>query len=89
MKITRIYNDEAGKSHFGEVEIALKDGGPIGMLSEKLEPIRSFFAKRLQIMILSGIQRRRDNSFSLLKGVLNLRCLTVNATCLEQVTYYC
>jgi len=35
MKITRIYNDEAGKSHFGEVEIALKDGGPIGMLSEK------------------------------------------------------
>ena len=25
MKITRIYNDEAGKSHFGEVEIALKD----------------------------------------------------------------
>ncbi|WP_370245306.1 AraC family ligand binding domain-containing protein [Alteromonas abrolhosensis] len=35
MKIIRIYNDEAGKSHFGEVEIALKDGGPIGMLSEK------------------------------------------------------
>ena len=28
MKITRIYNDAEGKSHFGEVEIALKDGGP-------------------------------------------------------------
>ena len=35
MKIKRIYNDEHGKSHFGEVEIPLADGGPIGLLSEK------------------------------------------------------
>lgn len=35
MKIPRIYNDEQGLSHFGEVEIDLKDGGPIGLLSEK------------------------------------------------------
>lgn len=35
MKIKRIYNDDSGKSHFGEVEIELADGGPIGLLSEK------------------------------------------------------
>ena len=36
MKIPRIYNDADGKSHFGEAEIPLKDGGPIGLLSEKI-----------------------------------------------------
>ena len=35
MNVTRIYNDEHGKSHFGEITIPLKDGGPIGLLSEK------------------------------------------------------
>ena len=35
MKIARIYNDDEGKSHFGEIDIPLKDGGPIGLLSEK------------------------------------------------------
>ncbi|WP_137167325.1 cupin domain-containing protein [Salinimonas lutimaris] len=35
MIITRIYNDEQGKSHFGEIDIPLADGGPIGLLSEK------------------------------------------------------
>ena len=30
MKIPRIYNDADGKSHFGEAEIPLKVGGPIG-----------------------------------------------------------
>lgn len=35
MIIPRIYNDEDGKSHFGEIDIELKDGGPIGLLSEK------------------------------------------------------
>lgn len=37
MKITRIYNDAEGKSHFGEVEIPLSDGGPIGLLSERFD----------------------------------------------------
>ena len=36
MKITRIYHDEHGKSHFGEADIPLTDGGPIGLLSEKI-----------------------------------------------------
>lgn len=35
MIIPRIYNDEQGNSHFGEVDIPVRDGGPIGMLSEK------------------------------------------------------
>ena len=33
MMITRIYADDAGDSHFAEVEISLRDAGPIGMLS--------------------------------------------------------
>lgn len=36
MKIPRIYHDEHGKSHFGEADIPLTDGGPIGLLSEKI-----------------------------------------------------
>ncbi len=35
MKITRIYSDNEGESHFGDVEITLADSGPIGSLSER------------------------------------------------------
>ena len=34
MKVTRVYADAAGDSHFGEIDIPLKDGGTIGRLSE-------------------------------------------------------
>ncbi|MGC1955104.1 MAG: hypothetical protein WA970_21505 [Gammaproteobacteria bacterium] len=34
MKVTRVYADAAGDSHFGELDIPLKDGGTIGRLSE-------------------------------------------------------
>jgi len=34
MKITRIFNDENGNSHFEDFTIALKDAGEIGKLSE-------------------------------------------------------
>lgn len=37
MLIARIFNDDEGKSHFGEVDIPLKDGGPIGLLSERFD----------------------------------------------------
>ena len=37
MLISRIYNDDEGKSHFGEVDIPLQDGGPIGLLSERFD----------------------------------------------------
>jgi len=34
LKVTRVYADAAGDSHFGEIDIPLKDGGTIGRLSE-------------------------------------------------------
>jgi hypothetical protein len=33
-KITRIYSDADGESHFEELSVPLKDGGTIGFLSE-------------------------------------------------------
>lgn len=35
MKITRIFHQDDGKSEFAELDIGLKDGGPIGFLSER------------------------------------------------------
>jgi uncharacterized cupin superfamily protein len=40
MKITRVYSDPSGESHFGEIEISLSDKGPIGRLSERF-PVKS------------------------------------------------
>lgn len=40
MKITRMYADSAGESHFAELDIALQDGGPIGRLSAR-HPVKS------------------------------------------------
>jgi hypothetical protein len=34
MKITRIYADADGETHFGELDIPLSDSGAIGMLSQ-------------------------------------------------------
>ena len=34
MKVTRIYSDDTGETHFDDVEIPLKDAGKIGRLSE-------------------------------------------------------
>lgn len=36
LNITRIYNDSNGDSHFGELDIPLKDAGDIGSLSETI-----------------------------------------------------
>jgi hypothetical protein len=36
MKVTRVYADELGESHFDDVWIPLKDAGPIGYLSEPI-----------------------------------------------------
>lgn len=35
MRITRVYSDSNGESHFEDVEILLKDAGEIGRLSER------------------------------------------------------
>ncbi len=40
MKVTKIYSDSDGESHFGELEIELKDAGEIGRLSE-LYPVKN------------------------------------------------
>lgn len=48
MKITRIYNDEKGESHFEDFEIPLIDQGEIGFLSE------SFEVKKLQFRKVSA-----------------------------------
>src|SRR5215472_14705311 len=34
MKVTRVYADDSGESHFGEIEYPLRDAGQIGRLSE-------------------------------------------------------
>jgi len=36
MKITKIYSDSTGETHFKDVDIPLKESGPIGSLSETL-----------------------------------------------------
>lgn len=35
-KITKVYSDEVGESHFEDLEIILKDEGEIGFLSDKI-----------------------------------------------------
>lgn len=40
MKITRVYADSAGESHFEELDIPLNDSGPIGRLSER-HPVKN------------------------------------------------
>ncbi len=37
MKITRLYTGDDGESHFEDIEIALKDSGEIGKMSETLQ----------------------------------------------------
>jgi hypothetical protein len=36
MRITRVYSTEDGESHFGELDVELKDSGEIGRLSERI-----------------------------------------------------
>lgn len=45
MKITRIFSDEKGESHFEDLEIPLIDQGEIGFLSESVEVKKLQFRK--------------------------------------------
>lgn len=45
MKITRIFSDEKGESHFEDVEIPLFDQGEIGFLSEGIDVKKLQFRK--------------------------------------------
>lgn len=37
MKVTRVYSDERGESHFGDMRIDLSDAGDIGRLSARFD----------------------------------------------------
>ncbi|AJW62519.1 hypothetical protein VO54_01033 [Elizabethkingia miricola] len=45
MKITRIYNDSNGNSHFEDVAVALSDYGAIGFLSQNIKVSQLQFRK--------------------------------------------
>lgn len=47
MKITRIYSDKSGDSHFEDIEIPLFDNGEIGFLSKKMDAKAMQFRKVL------------------------------------------
>jgi hypothetical protein len=42
MRVTRIFSDEAGDSHFGEVTYAVKEAGEIGRISEAI-PVKGLY----------------------------------------------
>lgn len=44
-KITKVYSDEMGESHFEDVEMALNDEGDIGFLSDKIPAKEVIFRK--------------------------------------------
>jgi hypothetical protein len=45
MTITRVYADTLGESHFDDLDVELRDAGPIGWLSEPI-PARSVIFRR-------------------------------------------
>jgi hypothetical protein len=45
MKVTRIYSDDRGVSHFADVEIGLSDAGEIGHLSRAIDAKSIVFRK--------------------------------------------
>lgn len=45
MKVTKVYNDKNGESHFEDVEIPLNDDGEIGFLSDKIPAKEIIFRK--------------------------------------------
>lgn len=44
-KITRIFNDRSGESHFEDIEIPLEDNGEIGFLSGEIPVDKVIFRK--------------------------------------------
>ena len=51
MKVTRVWADEGGESHFEDREVALKNSGPIGRLSEPI-PARAVVLRDRQFIVL-------------------------------------
>jgi hypothetical protein len=46
-KITRIYNDPEGESHFEDIEIQMVDGGEIGFLSGRI-PVKEVIFRKVK-----------------------------------------
>lgn len=46
MKITRVYNDSKGDSHFEDLEVPLYEAGPIGFLSDAL-PVKGIIFREV------------------------------------------
>jgi hypothetical protein len=46
-KITRIYSDPNGESHFQDIDIHLEDGGDIGFLSENI-PVKELVFRKVK-----------------------------------------
>jgi hypothetical protein len=46
-KITRLYSDAEGESHFEDVEISMEDGGEIGMLSGRI-PVKEVVFRKVK-----------------------------------------
>ncbi len=46
-KITRVYSDNSGESHFEDIEMPLKDDGEIGFLSDKT-PVKELIFRKVK-----------------------------------------
>lgn len=47
IKITRIFSDNKGESHFEDIEMSLKGDGEIGFLSDKI-PVRELIFRKVK-----------------------------------------
>ena len=47
MKITRVYNDNKGDSHFEDMEVLLNEKGPIGFLSDNI-PVKDIIFREVE-----------------------------------------
>ncbi|MGB5025055.1 MAG: hypothetical protein WBO44_06885 [Saprospiraceae bacterium] len=47
IRITRVYSDKNGESHFGDIEMPLKNDGEIGFLSDKT-PVKEMIFRKVK-----------------------------------------
>lgn len=47
IKITRVYSDDNGESHFEDIELPLNDNGEIGFLSDKI-PVKEIIFRKVK-----------------------------------------
>ncbi len=47
IKVTRVYSDSKGESHFEDIEMPLKDDGEIGFLSDQI-PVKNLIFRKVK-----------------------------------------